>query len=48
MGRLEASSIAQAVAAAAHMAAKSDPRFNPLRDADLGSVELEISVLGPF
>jgi len=48
MGRLEADSIAQAVAAAAKMAVRSDPRFNPLSREDLAQVELEISVLGPF
>jgi len=48
MGRLDAESTAVAVAAAARMAVRSDPRFNPLRPEDLAQVELEISVLGPF
>ena len=48
MGRLDAESVAFAVAAAAHMAARSDPRFNPILPADLPTIDLEISVLGPF
>jgi len=48
MGRLEAESVGQAVAQAAKMAAASDPRFHPLRPDDLPTLELEISVMGPF
>jgi AmmeMemoRadiSam system protein B/AmmeMemoRadiSam system protein A len=48
MGRLQAESLALAVQAAGRMAASSDPRFRALEPEDLGEMELEISILGPF
>jgi AmmeMemoRadiSam system protein B/AmmeMemoRadiSam system protein A len=48
MGHLQAESVALAVQAAGRMAASSDPRFRALEPEDLGEMELEISVVGPF
>jgi AmmeMemoRadiSam system protein A len=48
MGRLTADTLAQAVGAAAHMSATSDPRFDPLLREELPRVRLEVSVPGRF
>ncbi|MEE8575717.1 MAG: AmmeMemoRadiSam system protein A, partial [candidate division Zixibacteria bacterium] len=38
----------RAVAAMAHAAAFEDPRFDPLREYEFGTVEIEISILTPL
>jgi len=49
MGSLDESRpLPEAVADAAQMVANRDPRFRPVRPAELASIDVEISVLGPF
>ncbi len=48
IGRIEAEEpVAVVVAAAARAAALDDPRFPPVALAELGAIEIEVSVLGP-
>lgn len=40
--------LAETISMAAHAAACRDPRFQPVREDELGTIELEISVLSPL